>query len=98
MGFAGIAWDYLPGGDPVSCRPVILRKDRGYKHIRTGMPVVLVPRFISRTQLRYRYGRSLYRVGLISFCLAAWNGWLGSGPEGSVLPEGEQLYICLKGH
>ena len=75
----------------------ILRKDRGYKHIRTGMPVVLVPRFISRTQLRYRYGRSLYRVGLISlFCLAAWNGWLGSGPEGSVLPEGEQLYICLK--
>jgi ComEC/Rec2-related protein len=53
--------------------------------------------FLSQTQLRYRHGSFLYKIGLLAlFCVAVWNAMLNTGSAVSELPAGKSFFLCLK--
>jgi ComEC/Rec2-related protein len=62
-------------------------------------------KYLSVSYLRYRYGKPLFRLGLLAlFCMGFWHGLIRQMPAGelsrvftdSLVPEGEQVFLCLR--
>ncbi len=75
----------------------VFRRRPGHMHKRPGRTA---SSYISQSQLRFRYGRVLFNIGLIVlFCCAFWNGLLQyvyPGKAWSRLPAGERNILCLR--
>ena len=75
----------------------VFRRRPGHMHKRPGRTA---SSYISQSQLRFRYGRVLFNIGLIVlFCCAFWNGllqYVNPGKAWSRLPAGERNILCLR--
>jgi ComEC/Rec2-related protein len=75
----------------------VFRRRPGHMHKRLKRNA---SKYISQSQLRYRYGRVLYYAGLVVlFCCALWNGllqYVNIGSAESRVPAGERNILCLR--